>query len=206
MTTLHSPSRRRALIALSLAVAAPLSRAAGALDSASRRNGAAPEFAGIETWLNSEPLSMAALRGQVVMVDFWTFACINCVHVLPHVVQWHEKYKDRGLVVVGVHTPEFAFERDPGNVRKAIKDLGVTYPVALDNQYMEVAIGDDAKPLVPLHGAAPKACVEFRFWCVRRIRIQTRQQKRAALARNPFVFLEAEVGIEPAYADLQSAA
>src|SRR5689334_2375136 len=114
MTTLCSPSRRRALIALSLAAAAPFSRAAGA-------SRAAPEFVGIQTWLNSEPLSMAALRGQVVMVDFWTYACINCVHVLPHVVQWHEKYNDRGLVVVGVHTPEFAFERDTANVKKAIQ-------------------------------------------------------------------------------------
>jgi thiol-disulfide isomerase/thioredoxin len=135
MTTLHSPSRRRALIALSLALAAPLSHAAGGRGSASRRYGAAPEFAGIETWLNSEPLSMAALRGQVVMVDFWTFACINCVHVLPHVVQWHEKYKDRGLVVVGVHTPEFAFERETANVKKAIQRHGIRYAVAQDNKF-----------------------------------------------------------------------
>jgi len=135
MTTLQSPSRRRALTALSLAVAAPLSRAAGGPNAALRRHSPAPEFAGIETWLNSEPLSMAALRGQVVMVDFWTFACINCVHVLPHVVQWHEEYKGRGLVVVGVHTPEFAFEHVVSNVREAARKLGVRYPVAIDDDY-----------------------------------------------------------------------
>jgi len=78
---------------------------------------------------------MAALRGQVVMVDFWTFACINCVHVLPHVVQWHEEYKGRGLVVVGVHTPEFAFERDTANVKKAIQRHGIRYAVAQDNKF-----------------------------------------------------------------------
>jgi len=137
MNTLNSPSRRRALIALTLAVAAPLSRAVTASDSAARlsRYGAAPEFAGIEMWLNSEPLSIAALRDQVVMVDFWTYGCINCIHVLPHIVQWHEKYKDRGLVVVGVHTPEFAHERDTGNVQKAIQRHGIRYAVAQDNKY-----------------------------------------------------------------------
>src|SRR5262245_38022714 len=123
MTALHSPSRRRALIALTLAAAAPLVRAEGASRQPPQlpRPGAAPEFVGIETWLNSQPLSIAALRGQVVMVNFWTYGCINCVHVLPYVVQWREKYKDLGLAVVGVHTPEFAFERDTGNVKKAIQ-------------------------------------------------------------------------------------
>jgi thiol-disulfide isomerase/thioredoxin len=137
MTRLHSPLRRRALVALTLALAAPLFPAAGGPGAASRpaRFGAAPEFAGIETWLNSEPLSMAALRGRVVMVDFWTYGCINCVHVLPHVVQWHEKYKDRGLTVIGVHTPEFAYERDTSNVRKAIQRHGIRYPVAQDNKF-----------------------------------------------------------------------
>ena len=137
MTRLHSPSRRRALAALTLALAAPLFPAAGGPGSASRpaRFGAVPEFAGIETWLYSEPLSMAALRGQVVLVDFWTYGCINCVHVLPHVVQWHEKYKDRGLVVIGVHTPEFAYERDTNNVKKAIQRHGIRYAVAQDNKF-----------------------------------------------------------------------
>jgi thiol-disulfide isomerase/thioredoxin len=125
---LLSPSRRRALIALTIAAAAPLSGAA----PGSR---AAPEFAGIDTWLNSAPLTIAALRGQVVMVEFWTFACINCIRVLPHVVRWHETYKDRGLVVVGVHTPEFAFERDTANVKKAIQRHGIGYAVAQDNRF-----------------------------------------------------------------------
>ncbi|MGH8766453.1 MAG: thioredoxin family protein [Burkholderiales bacterium] len=137
MTTSHSPARRRALLALSLAMAAPLARTAGGSGAVSQppRYGAAPEFAGIGTWLNSEPLSIAALRGQVVMVNFWTYGCINCVHVLPHVVQWHETYKDRGLVVVGVHTPEFAHERDTGNVKKAIQRHGIRYAVAQDNKF-----------------------------------------------------------------------
>ena len=137
MNTLHSPSRRRALLALSLAATAPLVRAAGNPGTGARlpQYGAAPEFAGIETWLNSEPLSIGGLRGQVVMVNFWTFACINCIHVLPHVVQWREKYKDRGLVVVGVHSPEFAYERDTGNVKKAIQRHGIRYAVAQDNKF-----------------------------------------------------------------------
>lgn len=137
MNGLPSPSRRRALIALALAAAAPISRVAGAPRASAplTPHGAAPEFAGIETWLNSEPLSIAGLRGQVVMVNFWTFACINCIHVLPYVVRWREKYKDRGLVVVGVHTPEFAFERDTDNVKKAIQRYGIRYPVAQDNKF-----------------------------------------------------------------------
>lgn len=137
MTTLHSPLRRRALVALALALTAPLSRTAEGSGPAPRvpKYGTAPEFGGIETWLNSEPLSMAALRGRVVMVDFWTYGCINCVHVLPHVVQWHEKYQDRGLAVVGVHTPEFAYERDTNNVKKAIQRHGIRYAVAQDNKF-----------------------------------------------------------------------
>jgi thiol-disulfide isomerase/thioredoxin len=133
----HSPARRRALIAMSLVIAAPLSRAGAGPDAKSllSRYGTAPEFAGIETWLNSEPLTIGGLRGQVVLVDFWTYACINCIHVLPHVVQWHERYKDRGFTVVGVHTPEFAFERETSNVKKAIQRHGIRYPVAQDNKF-----------------------------------------------------------------------
>src|SRR6478752_7331930 len=98
--------------------------------------GTLPALNGASEWLNSPPLTVQSLRGKVVLVDFWTYSCINCLRTLPYMRQWAEKYRDDGLVVIGVHTPEFAFERDPGNVRKAIKDLGVTYPVALDNQYM----------------------------------------------------------------------
>jgi thiol-disulfide isomerase/thioredoxin len=87
------------------------------------------------TWLNSTPLTQQQLRGKVVLVDFWTFDCINCIRTLPYVKSWHEKYKDQGLVVVGVHTPEYPFERKTENVAAAIKRFGITYPVAQDNQY-----------------------------------------------------------------------
>ncbi len=95
----------------------------------------APEFAGISTWLNSPPLTMQGLRGKVVLVDFWTYACINCVRTLPHLTRWHERYADQGLVIVGVHTPEFSFERDTGNVQAAIARHGIRYPVAQDNGF-----------------------------------------------------------------------
>ncbi len=97
--------------------------------------GPAPEFAGIETWLNSEPLTMAGLKGRVVLVDFWTYSCINCLRTLPYITAWDARYRDRGLTIVGVHTPEFAFEREVGNVRSNARKLGVRYPVALDNGY-----------------------------------------------------------------------
>jgi thiol-disulfide isomerase/thioredoxin len=95
--------------------------------------GTAPNFTGINKWFNSAPLNMADLRGKVVLVDFWTYGCVNCVNTLPHVTALYEKYKDRGLVVVGVHTPEFPFERSASNVQAAMKRHGITYPVAQDN-------------------------------------------------------------------------
>ncbi|WP_198164165.1 thioredoxin family protein [Bradyrhizobium jicamae] len=95
----------------------------------------APEFSGISAWLNSPPLATESLRGKVVLVQFWTYSCINCLRTLPYVTKWHEQYKDKGLVVVGVHTPEFAFEKERVNVETAIKRLGIHYPVAQDNQY-----------------------------------------------------------------------
>jgi cytochrome c biogenesis protein CcdA/thiol-disulfide isomerase/thioredoxin len=97
--------------------------------------GAMPPLDGATQWLNSEPLSREGLRGKVVLVDFWTYSCINCIRALPYVRAWHEKYRDRGLVVIGVHSPEFAFEKDLGNVRREVRDLEVTYPVAIDNDY-----------------------------------------------------------------------
>jgi cytochrome c biogenesis protein CcdA/thiol-disulfide isomerase/thioredoxin len=97
--------------------------------------GEIPSFAGATLWLNSAPLTPQGLRGKVVLVDFWTYSCINCLRALPFVKSWYAKYKDHGLVVIGVHAPEFAFEKDPDNVRRAVKDLGITYPVALDNDY-----------------------------------------------------------------------
>jgi thiol-disulfide isomerase/thioredoxin len=93
----------------------------------------APNFIGISNWFNSAPLSMAGLRGKVVLVDFWTYGCVNCVNTLPHVTQLYAKYRDRGLVIVGVHTPEFPFERSASNVQAALKRHGITYPVAQDN-------------------------------------------------------------------------
>lgn len=97
--------------------------------------GRAPEFAGIERWLNGGPLTMAGLAGKVVLVDFWTYSCVNCVRTLPYVRAWHEAYRDKGLVVVGVHTPEFEFEKDAANVQAALAKYGITYPVAMDNGY-----------------------------------------------------------------------
>ncbi|HWX66989.1 MAG TPA: cytochrome c biogenesis protein DipZ [Rhodanobacter sp.] len=97
--------------------------------------GEMPSLAGATQWLNSTPLTTESLRGKVVLVDFWTYSCINCIRSLPYVRGWADKYKDHGLVVIGVHAPEFAFEKDPANVAKAVKDLGVDYPVALDNDY-----------------------------------------------------------------------
>lgn len=95
----------------------------------------APEFTGIARWLNGPPQTMAGLKGKVVLVEFWTYSCINCIHVLPHVKQWHERYRDQGLVVIGVHTPEYAEEQSTANVRKAIERFGIEYPVAQDNLY-----------------------------------------------------------------------
>jgi thiol-disulfide isomerase/thioredoxin len=97
--------------------------------------GPAPDFAGISAWFNSKPLTLAQLRGKVVLIDFWTYSCINCLRTLPHLEAWDRMYRDKGLVIVGVHTPEFAFESVPSNVRAAIKRLGVRYPVALDPKY-----------------------------------------------------------------------
>ncbi len=95
----------------------------------------APEFVGLTSWMNSEPLVLKELQGKVVLVDFWTYTCINCIRNIPHIEAFHEKYKDNGLVVLGVHTPEFEFEEDEGNVRRNVKEYGVEYPVALDNNY-----------------------------------------------------------------------
>jgi cytochrome c biogenesis protein CcdA/thiol-disulfide isomerase/thioredoxin len=94
-----------------------------------------PSLDGAVEWLNSPPLSVEQLRGKVVLVDFWTFACINCIHTVPYVRAWAEKYKDQGLVVIGVHAPEFAFERKIDNVKKAISEFRIGYPVAVDNNF-----------------------------------------------------------------------
>lgn len=96
----------------------------------------APGFVGITGWLNTDkPLSLSALRGKVVLVDFWTYTCINCIRTLSHVTSWYDKYKDKGFVVIGVHTPEFAFEHSTPNIENAIKMFDIRYPVAQDNDY-----------------------------------------------------------------------
>ena len=97
--------------------------------------GPAPGFEGGGEWINSAPLDLESLRGKVVVVDFWTYSCINCVRTFPYVRGWAEKYRDAGLVVVGVHTPEFAFEKNPDNVRDAVRRFGLPYPVVLDNDF-----------------------------------------------------------------------
>ena len=119
---------------LPLIVAATLAVAAG---PSRGRPGLAPELthADAASWINSPPLTLEGLRGQVVLVEFWTFDCINCRRSLPWLSAMHERYRDQGLVVVGVHTPELAHERDAANVREAVTRLGVQYPVMLDGDY-----------------------------------------------------------------------
>lgn len=95
---------------------------------------AAPNFTGVDGWLNSAPLTLARLHGKVVLIDFWTFSCVNCVRTIPHLKVLYDAYKEKGLVIVGVHSPEFDFEKVPANVASAVTRLGVTWPVAIDSQ------------------------------------------------------------------------
>jgi thiol-disulfide isomerase/thioredoxin len=94
-----------------------------------------PEFQGITQWLNSDPLTVANLRGSVVLIQFWTFACINCQRTLPYIVQWHQQYAAKGLKVIGIHTPEFAFERDVNTIKQALQKHKITYPVPVDSSF-----------------------------------------------------------------------
>ena len=112
-----------------------MSASAAAADAPLPMEGTLPALTGATGWLNSPPLDREQLRGKVVLIDFWTYSCINCLRAMPYVHEWERRYRDHGLVVIGVHTPEFAFERDPRNVMKAVQQLKVEYPVALDNQY-----------------------------------------------------------------------
>jgi thiol-disulfide isomerase/thioredoxin len=100
-----------------------------------RVEGEMPSLDGATEWLNSRPLINADLRGKVVLIDFWTYSCINWRRTLPYVRAWAEKYKDQGLVVIGVHSPEFEFEKRPDNVRWALTDMGVAFPVAVDSNH-----------------------------------------------------------------------
>ena len=97
--------------------------------------GELPPLTGAVQWLNSPELTRESLRGKVVLIDFWTYSCINCLRALPYVKAWAEKYKDKGLVVIGVHAPEFAFEKNIANVKRAVKDMSISYPVAIDNNF-----------------------------------------------------------------------
>lgn len=97
--------------------------------------GRAPEFIGVTNWIGSDPVTMESLKGKVVLIDFWTYTCINCIRTLPYVTTWYKTYHDQGFVVIGVHTPEFEFEKKTENVQTAMKQFGITYPVAQDNDY-----------------------------------------------------------------------
>lgn len=98
--------------------------------------GTSPSLAGAIEWLNTQPLTMTQLRGKVVVAEFWTYTCINWRRTLPYVRAWADKYQDQGLVVIGVHTPEFEFEKNVGNVRRAVKEIGITFPVAVDSEHV----------------------------------------------------------------------
>ena len=95
----------------------------------------APEFSGIDHWINSEPLSIEDLRGKVVLIDFWTYTCVNCIRTMPFLREWQEKYADRGLVIVGLHAPEFDFEKITANVERATSEFALEYPIAQDNDF-----------------------------------------------------------------------
>jgi len=94
----------------------------------------APDIAS-RTWLNSDPIHLTDLKGKVVMIEFWTFGCYNCRNVEPYVKNWHEKYAGQGLVVIGVHSPEFSYEHDPGKVTRYVKEHGIQFPVPIDNDF-----------------------------------------------------------------------
>ena len=123
------------LLGLALASYADDEKTAQAQPTLAEAQRAAPNFVGISNWLNSGPLNLADLRGKVVLVDFWTSGCINCARTLPYVTRLYDKYKGKGLVVVGVHTPEFPFERSTATVQAAISHHGIRYPVAQDNEF-----------------------------------------------------------------------
>jgi thiol-disulfide isomerase/thioredoxin len=94
-----------------------------------------PELQGISNWINTEPLTLASLRGNVILLQFWTFACSNCQATIPHLVGWHDRYADKGLKIVSVHTPEFPYERELNNIKQAVKKRNIKYAVAVDNGF-----------------------------------------------------------------------
>jgi len=136
---MRSPLTKFASVALALAALIAIAqvgpRALNGKELSLSDRGPAPEFTGISNWLNSSPLPVASLRGKVVLIQFWTFSCINSLRALPYAKKWYATYKDKGFTVIGVHTPEFAFEQDTGNVKTAIERFGIAYPVPQDNQF-----------------------------------------------------------------------
>jgi thiol-disulfide isomerase/thioredoxin len=137
--TIRTSSTKFASVALAIAALLAIAEVGPSKLSSKELNlsdhGPAPVFAGSSTWLNSPPLTVASLKGKVVLVQFWTYTCINWMRTLPYVTRWYDTYKDRGFIVIGVHTPEFAFEKETSNVEAAIKRSGITYPVPQDNQF-----------------------------------------------------------------------
>jgi len=132
MKALHASVVALLLICAAIVLRADLGFDAPVLAASERL---APEWQVSESWINSNPLRLADLRGKVVLVDFWTYSCINCLRTIPYLNEWYEQYKDRGLVIVGIHTPEFGFEGERVNVDDAVKRLGITFPVAQDNDF-----------------------------------------------------------------------
>jgi thiol-disulfide isomerase/thioredoxin len=133
--------RRRFLAAAAMTVAAVQLGIVGCANAQSAEairlpsEGGFPSLGGATGWLNSQPLTAAGLRGKVVLIDFWTYTCVNCRRTLPYVRAWSAKYKDHGLVVIGVHTPEFSFEHNVDNIRWAKKNMKIDYPIAIDSDY-----------------------------------------------------------------------
>jgi thiol-disulfide isomerase/thioredoxin len=116
------------------AIDSPLSTPSSAL-AAQPSGRQIPEIRGIEAWLNSDPIKLSEQKGKVILLQFWTFGCINCQRTLPSIIKWHKDYASQGLLVVSVHAPELAFERSINNVKKAVQQRGITYPVAIDSNF-----------------------------------------------------------------------
>jgi len=155
---------------------------------------AAPNFVGITHWINSPPLTIESLRGKVVLVDFWTYSCINCVRTLPYLIKWYDTYKNDGFVIVGVHTPEFEFEKDVDNVKRATEREGIHYPVALDSDYKTwTAYGNSAWPehyLIDQNGIIREVHLGEGDYA------QTEQKIRELLQKEPHAMQVEELGQE----------
>ena len=123
-----------AILFIATAIASPASSAKPELIDPLPKKYSTPEIAGIEKWFNSKPLKISSLKDKVVLIDFWTYSCVNCLRTLPHINELHEKYADKGLVIIGIHAPEFDFEKNQKNVEMAIKRFGIKYPVGSDNE------------------------------------------------------------------------